>query len=110
MPKNKKSKKQENPVIREHEHNQRYIYHLKKPVRHNGEHIKSVSIRRATVADAIAVEETGALGFNKKNAHYFSMLSGLSPDVFEKIDMSDWYQLLRGAGNFLGMGGLMSDS
>ena len=97
----------ENHSHTEHEDKESYICHLKIPVKYKGEVIKSVSIRRSTVADMIAIEEQGLDGFINKNAHYFALLSGHSPEMFKKIDSADWNTLVRGANDFLGMGGLL---
>ncbi len=85
----------------------KFTYHCKKQFRHNGENISSITIRRATVSDAIAAESfSDQPGFHAKNVHYYSMLSGHSPDALKKMDLYDWLKFMKGAGDFLGMGGL----
>ena len=97
----------ENHSHTEHEAKDSYTCHLKKPVKYKGEVIKSVSIRRSTVADMIAIEEQALSGFVNKNAHYLALLSGHSPEMFKKMDSADWNVLVRGVNDFLGMGGLL---
>ena len=97
----------ENQASSDYEDHQSYTCQLKIPVKYKGETIKSVTIRRSTVADMIAIEEQGINGFVNKNAHYFALLSGHSPEMFKKMDCSDWNVLVRGVNDFLGMGGLL---
>lgn len=115
MKKNKSKKlnrslKPENSFENEKFQNDSYTYHCKKPFHYNGEVISKITIRRATVADAIAADKSGFSGFHEKNAHYFSGLSGHSPQALTRMDLSDWLRFLKGAGDFLGMGGLMAGS
>ena len=97
----------ENHSHTEHEDKESYTCQLKIPVKYKGEVVKSVSIRRSTVADMIAIEEQALDGFINKNAHYLAVLSGHSPEMFKKMDSADWNVFVRGANDFLGMGGLL---
>jgi hypothetical protein len=80
-----------------------YTYTLKNPFMDDkGFEIKELSVRQGTVGDLLASEELGG-GAHRQTLNLFSVLSGLSPQCLEKINLRDWLSFAKGANHFLGL-------
>jgi hypothetical protein len=74
---------------------------LKFPLSIDGHAVKTVRMRRPTVADMLAADKTKGSDAEKE-VKLFANLAELTPDDIGRLDMSDYAQLREAWASFLG--------